>query len=191
VVVVADHGEEFGEHGGYGHGQNLYQVVLHVPLMLRVPGMTPHRVEAVVPTVDLMPTLLELCWASTDVPIQGQSLLPLLRGAERPEREAVSELKRPQEEDMRSLRLGAWKYIDPGSCTEFPGGLFALDRDPWECADTVEVYPEVAQVMRARLAQQLQQAHDLGRGYGESEASQLSPAEKARLKNLGYVEEDK
>ncbi|MCB9662841.1 MAG: sulfatase [Alphaproteobacteria bacterium] len=62
VVLTADHGEEFGEHGGWRHGTTLYDEVLHVPLLLRLPGRLPAggRVEEVVSTVAVPSTLTEL-----------------------------------------------------------------------------------------------------------------------------------
>jgi len=61
VVVVADHGEQFGAHSLVGHGNSLYRQLLHVPLVVRVPGRTPARLDGPVSTVDLHETLLE--WA--------------------------------------------------------------------------------------------------------------------------------
>jgi arylsulfatase len=58
VSVVADHGEEFGEHGHVGHGHGLSEGLLRVPWILRVPGREPRRVEAPVSLIDLFPTLL-------------------------------------------------------------------------------------------------------------------------------------
>lgn len=58
VCVVADHGEEFGEHGRVGHGHGLYEGLLRVPWILRVPGRAPGRVAAPVSLIDVFPTLL-------------------------------------------------------------------------------------------------------------------------------------
>ncbi|MFN0008802.1 MAG: sulfatase, partial [Planctomycetota bacterium] len=77
LVVVADHGEEFGEHGVQGHGYDLHEEVVRGPLIVRAPGIAPRRVSEVVPTVDVMPTLLELCGARGRNEVEGRSLLPL------------------------------------------------------------------------------------------------------------------
>jgi hypothetical protein len=58
LCVVADHGEEFLEHGKIGHGHGLYEGLLSVPWILRVPGEEARRIEARVSLVDLFPTLL-------------------------------------------------------------------------------------------------------------------------------------
>ncbi|MFQ5412655.1 MAG: sulfatase-like hydrolase/transferase, partial [Phycisphaerae bacterium] len=58
ICVIADHGEEFMEHGRIGHGHGLYENLLRVPWILKVPNRPPRRVEATVSLVDLFPTLL-------------------------------------------------------------------------------------------------------------------------------------
>ena len=59
IVLTSDHGEEFWDHGSTGHGQSLYQELLHVPLLIRLPGGgVRKRVRIRVPTRALIPTLL-------------------------------------------------------------------------------------------------------------------------------------
>jgi arylsulfatase A-like enzyme len=58
IAIVGDHGEQFGEHGFYLHGNSVYRQVLHVPLALRIPGVRPHRIAAAVSTSWLYATLL-------------------------------------------------------------------------------------------------------------------------------------
>ena len=59
-MVTADHGESLGERGERGHGMSLYQNVLHVPLVVRAPGVPPQRVAGTMRLVDVMPTVLDL-----------------------------------------------------------------------------------------------------------------------------------
>lgn len=79
VVVTSDHGEELGEHGGWEHGHALYNEVLHVPLVVRAPGIFPagERVAWPVEQFGLMPTLLRLAGARPIDPVQAPDLLPL------------------------------------------------------------------------------------------------------------------
>jgi arylsulfatase A-like enzyme/HEAT repeat protein len=58
VVVSADHGEEFGEHGGRYHGTTVYEEQVRVPLILRAAGVAPRVVKEPVQTIDILPTLL-------------------------------------------------------------------------------------------------------------------------------------
>jgi arylsulfatase A-like enzyme len=60
VVFWSDHGEEFWEHGGWEHGHTLYNELLHVPLLIHLPGQSEsHHVQQPVTLLDVMPTLLE------------------------------------------------------------------------------------------------------------------------------------
>ena len=74
VVVTADHGEEFREHGQLGHGQSLYEELLHVPLVVLAPGAAAGRdVDAPISLVDLAPTLLDLAGVAPEPRFVGRS----------------------------------------------------------------------------------------------------------------------
>jgi arylsulfatase A-like enzyme len=75
VVITSDHGEEFGEHGGYLHGRTLYNEILHVPLVMWGPMLpSGESVDRLTDSVDLLPTVLSLLGLPA-VPTQGTSLL--------------------------------------------------------------------------------------------------------------------
>lgn len=82
VVVTADHGEGFGEQGVFGHSHDLTQELMHVPLIVRAPGLTPRssRVSGAVSLVDLAPTLLDLAGLSPPPGMQGRALTAHLSG---------------------------------------------------------------------------------------------------------------
>ena len=86
VVVTADHGEEFFDHGEKGHRHTLYDEQLLVPFVLRLPGVLPsgRRVGMQSRMVDIAPTLLDLLGMDPDLGAGGRSLAPYAR-AERPE----------------------------------------------------------------------------------------------------------
>jgi len=79
VVLTSDHGEEFLEHGRQGHNQ-LYSECLHVPMIVLVPGIPERRVEQIVRNIDVLPTLLEAVGLPAPDGIDGESLVPALRG---------------------------------------------------------------------------------------------------------------
>lgn len=81
LIVQADHGEAFGEHGSQTHGTTLYDEVLRVPLMFKIPGVEPRRVPTPVTTMDLAPTILEIFGRPIPGSFMGQSLVPTLKGA--------------------------------------------------------------------------------------------------------------
>ncbi len=105
VVLLSDHGDQFGEAGKVGHGESLHNRVLHVPLAFRWPGhVEPGSSEQPVQLVDVLPTLLELAGLPRPDGLDGVSLAPLLRGRALHERPAFSE--------QRSA---------PGECTQLAG----------------------------------------------------------------------
>jgi Sulfatase/Domain of unknown function (DUF5666) len=97
IIFSADHGEELGEHGGMlSHGRTLYRELLHVPLIVRLPGeaFAGERIDQPVQLIDFMPTIFDyLQCPPIDVP--GRSLLTLIRGEET-ERAAFSEHVKPE-----------------------------------------------------------------------------------------------
>ena len=100
VVFVADHGEEFLDHGGHGHGATLFQEQIHVPLIIRLPSRLRQAadrsvVEAQVRQIDIVPTILDAIGRTAPVETDGQSLLPLIRSGDelRPPTVAMAELR--------------------------------------------------------------------------------------------------
>jgi arylsulfatase A-like enzyme len=84
LIITADHGEAFGEHGYIYHAQAVYDEMVHIPLLIRFPGTQrlTGDVTALTDTVDVLPTILDLY----GIPyhresVQGRSLLPLLDGS--------------------------------------------------------------------------------------------------------------
>jgi len=79
VIVVSDHGEEFGEHGWIGHGAHLFEEVSRVPLMFWGKGIgKKRRIVDPVGHADLAPTILELLRLTVPAGVQGRSLVPIL-----------------------------------------------------------------------------------------------------------------
>ncbi|HXX66478.1 MAG TPA: sulfatase-like hydrolase/transferase [Polyangiaceae bacterium] len=81
VIVTADHGEEFGEHGGRYHGTSVYEEQVRVPLVVVGPGVRPGiRIPTVVQTIDLLPTSLSALGIPRPARLRGRDLGPILAG---------------------------------------------------------------------------------------------------------------
>jgi arylsulfatase A-like enzyme len=81
VVVTADHGEEFGEHGGHYHGTTVYEEQVRVPLVVVGPGVAAgSRISSVVQTIDLLPTALSALGIPRPARLRGRDLGALLGG---------------------------------------------------------------------------------------------------------------
>lgn len=113
VVVTADHGDEFFEHGNKGHRQTLFDDQLLVPLVLRLPGVLPagRRLRMQTRTSDIMPTLLDLLGARSEVSTSGRSLVPFIHGdLEEQDLPALSLLQH-RGRIVRALRTSEGKLI--------------------------------------------------------------------------------
>ena len=113
VILAADHGDEFWEHGKVGHGQSLREELVHTPLMIYYPPLFPAgMVEEGVESIDLLPTIADAIGAKAPESAQGESLIPLAQGVGRGyPRPAVSS----QYELAHSMRLGRYKIWVGGS----------------------------------------------------------------------------
>jgi hypothetical protein len=80
LIVTADHGEGFGQHGAPHHTVNLYEELIRVPLFIYAPGVTPRKIDTPVTLMDLGPTILDLFRRPTPAYFLGQSLVPFMTG---------------------------------------------------------------------------------------------------------------
>lgn len=126
LILTADHGEALGEHGIPHHDVSLYDVLVRVPLVIYMPGVTPRRVNEPVSTTDIGPTILDLAFTDTPGEYMGQSLVMYLRGE-------TPALTRPIVGDQlkaRSLVYGKYKLIH--NVWQGTREVYNLDTDPDE-----------------------------------------------------------
>lgn len=138
VVVTSDHGEEFKEHDSMGHGRNLYDEVVKVPLIVAVPGegSRARRIHEQVRTLDLFPTLCRMGGGAVPPGIEGEDLGPLLGGKAGPARAAVTETIRFDAYRKAYRREGKKLILNLESNRR---ELYDLAKDPTE---TVNLWPE-------------------------------------------------
>ncbi|HEV8325075.1 MAG TPA: sulfatase-like hydrolase/transferase [Myxococcota bacterium] len=151
VVLFSDHGEGFLEHGFSFHGQSLYEEVLRVPLLVRVPGLAARAVDEPVRLIDVAPTLLELASTPPLDRAQGRSLVPLLVGRPDAARTVPAEmLPAPAwPHAAKALIVGGWKvihHVDEGAWE-----LYDLGTDPGEKTNVFDARPAEAAKMRALM----------------------------------------
>jgi arylsulfatase A-like enzyme/tetratricopeptide (TPR) repeat protein len=189
VVVTSDHGEALGEHGEEEHGFFVYEAVLHVPLIIRLPGRIPRgvRVKAVARSIDLVPTVLDLAGLRVAVPagLPGRSLVPALAAPQDDGRvPAYSESLFPRLHfgwgDLRSIRMGGWKFIQAPRPE-----LYDLTRDPAERNNLFAAEGRRAAAMRSRLLDTLGGSPETA--VIGNPAAKIDPATLEKLASLGYV----
>jgi choline-sulfatase len=177
IVLTADHGEAFGEHGEIGHSIFVYDTTLRVPLILAGPGIPARRVEAPVSLVDLAPTVLQ--WLGLPaMDVDGIDLMPLIQGAQPQLRELYAESYAPLLDfgwsPLRSLRADGWKYI----AAPRPE-LYHVAQDAAEERDLANAQRGRASAMADRVQRYSPPA--LAESPGADEDT------RARLQALGYV----
>jgi arylsulfatase A-like enzyme len=131
VVLTADHGEGFGEHGVRQHGYHIYAQQNKVPFLLRVPGLAPRVVREPVGHVDLFPTLLNLLRAPDEPQLYGTSLVGLMLGGSEPDRAVFGEVEYEGPVVRKSVVSHGWHLIHnvvPDDTFE----LYHLTTDPAE-----------------------------------------------------------
>jgi len=194
VVVAADHGQALGDHGHAGHGEALWQSVLHVPLLIwDGRSRTPRRVRERVGLVDLHPTLLELAGLAAPAATEGRSLAPALRGEPLAMRSYYAEIKRrrgpasrdktffakePSPYDVAAFR-GRFKFMHGDDAS----ALFDLDSDSGEMRPLVRTQAPEAYDQLSRIASR----------YADSEPATGPPAKIPEsvaegLRALGYAD---
>ncbi len=143
VFLVGDHGEELWERGGVGHGNQLFEEVQRVPLVIRIPGSgSPKQIDETVELVDLYPTILAVAGVSRSGDHHGDSLVPLITGSRWPGKGPIfSHLPGVG----RSVTIGRFKLIVPLRGSR---GLYDLSLDPGEATNLIGVRPIVERYLR-------------------------------------------
>ncbi|MHC4894424.1 MAG: sulfatase [Planctomycetota bacterium] len=185
VCVVADHGEEWEDHGGTGHGLTLFDEVVRVPLLFAGPGVEPGVVETPVSTLDVFPTLLTRLGLEVPSGLGGQAL----NGQVADERDLVAELDLGPTVDFDALRRGRHKLIVDRNNGEV--SLYDLDEDPHEQRDLAALRPELVRELEAALEAELSAAREAGDATRPEFSLDLSSGELEALERLGYGDGDR
>jgi choline-sulfatase len=143
LVISADHGEAFGEHGMYKHAFELWDVLTRVPLIVCGPGVKAQRITERRSHIDLVPTFLDLLGQKPVPELSGKSLRPELTGQEPPKNREPIYLEMTEDSHnppRRAVIRGDYKLIWSGPTDKFQ--LFKLSVDPGEEKDLSKSDPE-------------------------------------------------
>ena len=167
VIVAADHGQAFQEHGTKLHGHSLYQEETHVPLLVWGPRVRRQKISAPVSLVDLVPSLLDVAGIHPFEGLCGESLEPVWeKRAAPPKRPVYLEV---QADEMVSYAAAAYidggheLIIDPRYGTK---ELYDLQKDPLQKDDLAAAQPEVVKSMTRGLVRFYRQRGIDPKAYG-------------------------
>jgi arylsulfatase A-like enzyme/predicted Zn-dependent protease len=154
VAVLADHGESLGEHGENGHGYFIYEQVTHIPFVLATPysGTRGRVVDAVVRSVDVAPTVLELVGLPGALPGAGASVVPLLAGGVAHPGDGYSESYYARFHygwsELRAIRTKRWHFIEAPKAE-----LYDLENDPGELTNLASRELSTIERLRGSLSE--------------------------------------
>ena len=199
ILITADHGEEFFEHGEKGHKHNLFAETVHVPLLLKLPGSAVGRVDRrLVSHVDVLPTLLELAGLTAEFPHQGRSLLEASPPAPRAiffDLLSTWYYRRPEgstfdvSERWHGVREGAQKLVWRDGERSVPvRGLFDVAHDPAERDDVSSANATRVQELEALYEAQRRDSEAIAAKHSPGGTAELSPRELESLRALGYID---
>lgn len=190
-IITADHGEEFFDHGSVGHAHTLFEELIHVPLIIRVPNaMKPRtlRIENNVEIADVLPTICDIlaveCLEHTD----GRSLVPLMNGDFLSEYPGISfaDLK---DQGLYAIRVSDAKAIFNRASPTY----YDLTGRGREIPSPTSGNPFAIRMLRDFLSVHLSQfpefsAGEVGKETYKEEPAVLSPEIVTQLKSLGYID---
>jgi choline-sulfatase len=191
IAVMSDHGESLGEHGENTHGVFLYDSTIHVPLVVKLPGLHPSgkQIETRVSLVDIAPTMLRQAAVAVPTEMQGQSLLPLMKAssaqsATTEDRPAYAETDYPHRafgwSSLRALRTGKYLYVRAPQVE-----LYNQGSDPQEKNNLAASSKAVADTLGSQL-------EDFRKKTSQTlvELAKPDPEQAEKLRALGYIASD-
>ena len=196
VIITSDHGEEFKEHGRLGHGQLYYRPNLHVPLILRIPNFLKKgiRINELVQSIDLLPTILEIAGLPAHPNVQGRSLLPLMKRNKTFVNRSLWKILRPFQKDAPvSLAMEPRKDIYSIITEDYQllhslksnsVKLFNLANDPLGKSNIAKDHNVIVE----RLMSELEEFHSATPLHKASIIS-LDEQTREQLEALGYIDD--
>jgi arylsulfatase A-like enzyme len=197
IIVTADHGEEFFEHGEKGHRKSLFEEVLRVPLIISIPGvrLPVRRVSDVVSLIDVAPTVCELLAVRCPRRERGRSLVSRLEGSRTRWRgDALAELSgghgaleqtalvRSEGKLIRWERTGRGQYFDRAELEEERSGTLTAGGDP-------KAYPRRIRRVARALDRSVDRLRRAATGRRGSAKMALPESTQKQLRALGYAGE--
>ena len=200
VILTADHGEEFFDHGLTCHNHSNYDELVHVPFIVHVPGLHEQvRVPCRTAMVDLFPTVLEFADVPPpdDVELQGRSLLELIRDETTcdPDRPILTETVWSKHDvslkTKKGYEIGMYRgdyMISRRLSKPTSDWLFDLSLDPGQLTNLAEEEPELFEHLSEIMHQQAVENARIHGETGQSRHKKMDRKVMDTLQSLGYVD---
>ena len=191
IVFTSDHGEEFTEHGGMGHGTTLYNELLHVPFFIvnnSFMNIKESKIDTLVRNIDILPTVMDILNIPAITEKDGVSLLSLIEGKrETPfTNTAISRVAVRKYRVLVSILKDKFKYIRNLSANKKE--LYNILDDPGEQVNLLETMPEISKDKDVlQLKKELDIFVETGSTSGK-EKNRIDSKTMKQLRSLGYLE---
>ena len=187
IIVTADHGEAFWQHGFQGHNGQLYQESIQIPMVIKLAKNSPVSSQSVyhtTRTIDYYPTLVDLLGLSRRyLEVDGRSFLPYFVSAPSDHREAISQTV------MERAFSYLWQDYNYLAAIGGPAReLYDLNGDSLELHNLIKIQPVRAGFYRSRLFGEISESKKVQR-WNRAEQAVLDEASRENLKALGYLDE--
>ncbi len=199
VVLTGDHGEALGQHEEVTHGEFIYDTTVMIPLVIHRPGRIPagRRIDTMVRSIDIMPTILDFLKISQSPNTQGTSLLPALDGKLEETPVLLEATLHYYEGDklghvpimISGLRTSEWKLVyvtmEKDGKPGWVGELYNVAQEPLELEN-------VAGKNQETLDRLLGEMHSMTRAYSagalpKNNRLEMDVETREKLKSLGYL----
>jgi len=186
VVIINDHGEEFWEHGEWGHGFTVFPEQADMVLAIRNPFSSnqPGAINTPVSHTDVAATLSEMLDVEWPYEIQGESSIGSISGLTFYDDSVFTECY--GENEIKGIRKDGYLYYrdyESGDC-----GLYNLRSDPEALIDISEIETELAEEMAGKLDGIVEKNEALKQRFGSDGELKLTPDREAQFKALGYLD---
>ena len=149
IIVMADHGTEYREHGHIEHGQFLYDEELRILMIFHVPGESPGvKINSLVESVDLLPTVCDLLGIPVPSQAQGVSLRKLWERGFEGEGKRYVISQSIGSDYLAAIRSSRWKLIMEAKKGLKPKELYNMEKDPGELQNVIASNPEAVKELR-------------------------------------------
>jgi arylsulfatase A-like enzyme len=183
IIFISDHGESLGERGYVGHNQ-LYNVQLQIPLIIRLPGAEARRIESPIEAIDIMPLIFSVFRLEPDIPFQGIDLLPIIVDAKEPPRDRV---RISEQNDRVRVQKGTLVYLFSRSNPD-RNEMYDLQKDPEERNNLFRKSSETIN-FKGVYFRMLQDARQISSQFiSKREEPQIDRELEEQLKALGYTQ---
>lgn len=203
ILITSDHGEEFYDHGNWGHGKSLYPEVIKVPAILIPPAnhpgvVIPKQIDDTIESIDIAPTFGEVAGLTPPEYWEGTSLMPLLEGNPTAPRDTALSQFNDGRYLWSAAIVGDWQiiYREPQNAIELDPSerlqertvmLFNIASDPLAKEDVVNKQPEKTADMTERLDAELHRLETSAILF-QGEKEEVNKEQLEQLRALGYID---